>query len=470
MLKDERTTDAPRSSLLQESLKHLSSLGRATAESCSAAADAVAADARHVLREEGNAQGGCADAKGAGVADATPMTRRQLFKVVPGAAAVAAVGAAVAATGCSSGSNDSGAAPEVLKVADDSVVTLDSFRQVKKETTYCAAEEILTLDCGAQFFSSGSSVAAALCTADTSSPLSTIGLMNLSTGAFQTVLDTPEGASEGFNFYEVTCSDELIVWVESNYLTGAWRVYNAPVDASTMSVGKATLLEEGDNGYDAPEIAAVGAQAYWIVQPAEGGVHAKEDSLLKTNGGVAFTSHGRFNGKLSTSGNAVVCMPRADSKSSVYYQLTAIQNGNVIASQVLPHGYRPSTATYINGMFSFGIGAGYDYGDGIANVGTYIALSDGAWLRLTRTPVTPAGTCNGWLFCKSSGRTVFIDPQKRRYFTVAPPSGSEDYGDYSVSTGEVSDAVYTYATVTQVTKNTTARKVVVRRLKLTSIA
>lgn len=467
MPKNSHTSNALSTSSLQSALEGLSSLGKTTVEGYSAAAGTLTEDARHVLDEAAREQRGSCSSVG----DSPAMTRRQLFKAIPGAAAVAAVGAAaVAATGCSSSSDSSSGTLEVLTVANDHVVTLDSFTQIKKETTYCAAEEILTLDCGAQLFTSGSRVAAALCTADTSSPLSTVGLLGLSTGRFQTVLDAPEGDAEGFNFYEVTCSDELIIWVESNYLTGQWRVYSAPIDADALTVGKATLLEEGDAGYDAPEIAAVGSQAYWIVQPAEGGEHAKEDSLLKTNGGVAYTSHGRFNGKLSTSGNVVICMPRADSKSSVYYQLTAIQNGNVIASQVLPHGFRPSTATYLDGMFSFGIGAGYDYGDGISNVGTYVALSDGTYLRLTRTPVTPAGMCNGWIFCKSSGRTVFVDPQKRRYFTVAPPSGSEDYGDYSASTGELSDAVYTYATVTQVRKNTTARKVVVRRLKLTSIA
>ena len=400
----------------------------------------------------------------------TPITRRELFGSLPGAAAgaaaLAAVGAAVATAGCSSSSSDDDDDLDVLTVSANAIVTLESFKEIKNYEGYCTVDQALTLATGAQFFSSGSKVAAVLCTGETSKPLSTVGLFSMETNGFVTVLEEPEGQDEGFNFYEVACSDKLLVWVESNYLTGNWRVYSAGLDSSAMTVEKATLLDEGDEGYDAPEIAAVGAQAYWIVQPAEGGEHTKEDSVLKTNGGVALTSHGRFNGKLWAGGDTVVCMPRADVSSAVYYQLTALSSGGVVAKQVLPHGFKPTTAQYVNGSFTFGIGAAYDYGDGIANVGTYLSLGDGTWLRLTRTPVTAAGRCAGWLFCKSSSRTAFVDPDKKRYFTIDAPSGSEDYGDYTLRTGECPNPLFAYATVSKLKDNKTQRTVVVRSFKL----
>ena len=102
-------------------------------------------------------------------------------------------------------------------------------------------------------------------------------------------------------------------------------------------------------------------------------------------------------------------------------------------------------------------------------MGTYLSLGDGSWLRLTRTPVTPAGRVSGWLFCKSSSRTVFVDAAKKRYFTINPPSGSESYGDYAVRTGELDDTLYLYSTVKDTGSKKSSRKVVLRSVKLKSI-
>ena len=417
------------------------------------------------------AQGGLLASSPVAKAVSKPITRRDLIGAIPGAAAgaaaLAAVGVAIASTGCSSSSDsDDDGTPTVLEVATNAVVTLESYTEIEDPDYCCIVDTFLDLPEGIQLFTSGDRIAAALCTGETARPLSTVALMSLEAEEFPTVLEQAVSQDEGYNIYEVRASDDLLVWVESNFLTDDWRVYSASIDPDELTIGEPTLLDEGDADYDAPEIAAVANQAYWIVQPSEDGAKTTEDSVLKTNGGVAYTSHGRFNGGLSTSGNSVICMPRADSSSSVYYQLTAIQNGSVVATQVLPHGFRPSTATYVDGSFSFGISAGYDYGDGIANVGTYISAGDGTWLRLTRTPVTPAGRCNGWFFCKSSSRTVFVDTKRQRYFTISAPSGTESYGDYSIRTGECDGTLFNYATVSELVENEYQRKVVVRSIKL----
>ncbi len=405
-------------------------------------------------------------------AASAPITRRDLLGAIPGAAAgaaaVAAVSAAVVASGCSSGS--SSAAPDVLEVATESVTTLESFKEIKSTGKYCTVESVIDLDVGTQLFASGSKIACATAPGSTSRTLTQVFLMGLESGRYETALQEAQGKDTGFVIHEARCSDSLLLWVECNYLTDDWRLYSASIDADALSVGEATLLDEGGADYDVPELAVVDSQAYWIVQPAEDGSKTSEDSLLKTNGGVAYTSHGRFNGGLYTSGKSLVCMPRHENRSSVYYQLTAIQGSGVVASQVLPHGFRPNTFTYVNGAFSFGISAGYDYGDGIASVGTYVAAGDGTWLRLTRTPVTPIGSSAGWVFCKSSGRTVFVDMKGKRYFTVSAPDGSEDYGDFSIATGELEGKVYNYATVAQVKKGETTRKVEVRSIELVDIS
>ena len=403
------------------------------------------------------------------------LTRRGFLARGAGLAAGAVVaGSALGVlSGCGSSSSD--ADVDVLAVAENAVTTLDAFTNIKKPSRYYTAETLAMLDAGCMLFSSDGKVAAVLSTGETADPLSTAGLLELSSGTYQTVLSKAEGEKDGFSIYAVRASSELLVWVESNYLTSDWRVYCATVDAGSLSIGSAVKLDEGDVQYDAPEIAVIGSTAFWIVQPAENGSKTSESSQLKAaSGGSAastvLTSNGRFNGGLSVSDQVLTAMPRADA-SGVYYQLTAIQSGTgaVIAKQVLPKSFKPSCAIYVNGSFSFAIGASYDYGDGIRNVGTYYPMGNGEWLRIAKTPVTPLGLCKGWLFCKSGSRTVFIDTTKRRYFTVDAPSDSASYGDYPIVVGSTS-RVYNYATVSKVSGSKEKSKVVVRSIVPTSIS
>lgn len=383
-----------------------------------------------------------------------------------GAAALAAVPVGLAAC-----SRDDGAdAVQVLQVPANAVVTLDAFSEYEKVSKYCKVEAVGTYNAGTLLSASNSKVAAALCPGKTANPLNTVGLVEFSSGKLVTVLEQPVGQDDGYTFYNATASEELLVWVESNFLTGDWAVYCATLDADALSIGQPVQVDAGNADYDAPEIAALDQAAYWIVQPAEDGGKAKEDSLLKASSGgsaaaVIHTSHGRFNGGLSTSGNTLTAMPRADTESGVYYQLTAFQSGTgaVVASQVLPRSYRPTCAVYMNGAFSFSIGASYDYGDGIANVGTYYPLDANTWLRLTRQPVTPPGLCRGWMFSKSGSRTALVDVQNRGYLTIDAPSGAADYGDYPVAVGE-QDSIYVFSTVSEVKDSEEVSHVELRRI------
>lgn len=426
------------------------------------------------------------------------ITRRSflsgLAAVALGGFASASCGSAFVLSGCSRGGNEERI--EVLEVAEDDVVTLESFTEVKKPKSIYQAEDLVTMDSGAILKSSDGIVAAALCTGKTARPLSTVSLVDLESGVVTPVLDQAVGHSEDYNIYAVACSQSLLAWVESNYLTDDWRVYSASVTRDrrekttteteyddegneqivehvetnvTLSIGDPVQLDAGDVGYDVPELEVVDAQAYWIVQPAQDGPHVNEDSLLKMAGGAAvapvYTSHGRFNGGLYVSERTLCVMPRAESSSGVYYQLTALQGGAVVATQVLPRSFKPSNAIYMNGSFAFSIPASYDYGGGIANVGTYYPMPNGQWLRLTRPPITPPGICNGWLYCKSGARTVFVDMAKQRYFTVDAPSESASYGDYQAAFGVVG-AVSNYATIEKVDGKEIEKGVLVRRIEL----
>lgn len=409
--------------------------------------------------------------QGPGQAAQGTLTRRSFLsgtaRAVLGAAVVGA-GSMVGLSAC--GKSSSNDAPDVLTVADSSVVTLDSFASIDDAEGYYKLVERGTFDAGTMMYTTGSKLAAALCAGKTASPLTTVSLVTLATGKMTKALEAAVQGDGGYSIYAVRASDQLLAWVESNYLTGDWSVYVATIDASSLKLGQSVQVDSGTSDYDTPELEVIGTTAYWIVQPAEGGSHTSEDSVLKASasgsrGSTILTSHGRFNGGLSASGEVLCAMPRADA-SGVYYQLTAIQSGtgSVVAKQVLPRSFKPATAIYLDGQFAFSIAASYDYGGGIARVGTYYPIGNDQYLRLARQPVTAPGLCQGWLFCKSGSRTVFVDCKNRRYFTVDAPGGTETYGDYPVCVGKT-DTVYNYATIAKSTTEGTTRTVTLRAIE-----
>lgn len=405
--------------------------------------------------------------------DGTKLSRREFLRLGGGALACATVlGAPAVLTGCSGGSDKN--APSALEVSANDVVTLDAFAEIEDPTGYYEVKDLAQYPKGTMLFSSEDVTAAALLTGETATPLSTCSLVSLETGAMTPALERAVNHDMGYSIFAVRASKELLVWVESNYLTSDWMVYCATISDGKLT-GQPVKLDEGNGEYDTPEIAVIGTAAYWIVQPAENGPRTTENSYLRVAAGGSrssdvITSEGRFNGGLSVSGQILTAMPRAKASSGVYYELTAISagSGSIIASQVMPHSFRPSNAIYMNNAFAFTIPASYDYGGGIANVGTYYPMAGSSWLRLARQSLTPPGICNGWLFAKSSSRTVFIDTNNQQYFVVNAPDGCTDYGDYSVCTGEVS-RVFNYATVNKYTGTERTTQVVLRSIMPISV-
>ncbi len=379
------------------------------------------------------------------------LSRRGFLHTAGGLAASAAVlGAPAILTACNKQSTSEKV--DTLSVSANQVVTLDSFTEIADAKPLYELKDVASYDKGTMLFSSGDQYAAALCLGKTASPLSTCSIVTLENGAITPVLDRAVGHDQGYSIFAVFASDTLLAWVESNYLTSEWAVYCAGITEGPK-LGQPVKLDEGDGEYDTPDIAVAGSTAYWIVQPTTTGSRASEDSHLKAAAGGSMsaniiTSHGRFNGSLAVSGQVLTVMPRANTSSGVYYELTAIQTGtgSVVASQILPRSFKPSNAIYMNNAFAFTIPAAYDYGGGIANVGTYYPIAGNQWLRLAKQSLTPPGICNGWLFAKSGSRTVFVDTKSQRYFVVDAPDNSENYGDYSVRHGEV-NTVYNYSSV-----------------------
>ena len=156
------------------------------------------------------------------------LSRRAFLRLGGGALACATVlGAPALLTGCG-GNSDSGT-PSTLDVSTNDVVTLDAFAEIEDTTGYFEIKDLAQYPKGTMLYASEDVTAAALLTGETASPLSTCSLVNLGTGAMTPALDRAVNHDMGYSIFAVRASKELLVWVESNYLTSDWMVYCATI-------------------------------------------------------------------------------------------------------------------------------------------------------------------------------------------------------------------------------------------------
>ena len=194
--------------------------------------------------------------------DEPNLSRREFLRLGGGAFACATVlGAPAVLTGCS-GNSDNGT-PATLEVPANSVVTLDAFAEIEDTTGYFEIKDLAQYPKGTMLFASEDVTAAALLTGETASPLSTCSLVNLETGAMTPALDRAVNHDTGYSIFSVCASRELLVWVESNYLTSDWAVYCATIADGALN-GQPVKLDEGNGEFDTPTIAVIGTAAYWI--------------------------------------------------------------------------------------------------------------------------------------------------------------------------------------------------------------
>lgn len=376
------------------------------------------------------------------------LTRRQLLFGALGLGAVAAVGGAVSAATESSGSSDE---VEYLEVPVDAVTTLAGCKAMKKVPLSLAGE--FTLPYGTLVWANSDSYAACLLPTDTATPLTQVGILFLGSGEYSVVLEGPVSEGTGFDIYDVRCNDNGIIWTEANCWTGKWRIYQAT--HSGGSIGKPVLVDKGGKLYDVPFIAVAGNRAFWQVMPNPNGDASTEDSLLKSVefGGseprIDWTSTGRMSTPPYSTGNGLVITPRVDTEG-VYHQLTFIdaQTAEVQDTMTLPASMKPLEAGYVNGRFTFSFDAIYSYGDGIANLGTYVPFDKGGksgaqWFQFDRNPSAPPCWMGPYFIVKSSRSVAGVDLATKKLFSLEVPDGCDDYGDYLASTGTV-DSIVTY--------------------------
>lgn len=385
------------------------------------------------------------------------LTRRHFLYGALGVGALAAAGGVTSAVSQMQAENSSDGS--VLSVPESAVITSEDCTLIEDYSSAMRLIGDFELPYGTLVWSSCDTMAACLLPTDGAKPLTQVGLLTFSNGVCPIVIDQAVGQNEGFEIYDVRANEHGVVWTEADILDGVWRIYSAVWDG--VSLGEPALLEEGGGDWETPLLAAAGNYAWWQVLPkADGAARAEDSRLMRARFGAseadtAYVSHGRMCTPPYALSDGVVITPRAEA-SSVRYQLTLIdaENGEVRDHMTLPTSMRPLEAGFGNTGFSFSFDAIYNYGDGIANLGTYTPrqqtdgenASNAPWFRFPRTPSAAPAWCGNWFMVKSTRSVCGVNFADNAYFALDVPNGSDTYGDYLASTG-ANSVVVTYANV-----------------------
>ena len=380
------------------------------------------------------------------------LTRRNLLIGAGAIAGVAALGGGISlATSSLGGGNE--VSVDSISVPTDAVNALSDYEQVDY-TQHVKTAGTYKLTYGTLVWADNDTVAACLVPGDSSSPLNTVSVLFLSNGKTASVLSEAQGAGDGYEIIDVRCSENGLIWTESSAYESAWRVYTAKLNGSDVSA--ITQVDQGDGNWLIPSLAAVGDTAFWQVNPNTSGDSASERSALKSarfgsnDVSVPCTSKKAFATRVTAADDGVVVTPRAEA-TGTYYQLTKVSadSNSVVDQMTLPSSMMPDLAAYGRSGFSFGFSSIYNFGDGIANLGTYTPRSavnanqyNGLqWFRFTRTPITAPCWSGEWFVVKSTTALCGVNFGSKSYFAIDTPSGCDTYGEHLVSTGTRSSFV-----------------------------
>ena len=192
----------------------------------------------------------------------------------------------------------------------------------------------------------------------------------------------------------------------------------------------------------------------------------KRATMGATDVEVAWTSHGRMASAPYGLEDSLVITPRADT-GSVHYQLTHLDaaSGDALDTLVLPSSMKPLEAGYGATGFTFAFDGAYQYGDGIADLGTYLpaaTVTDGGysaapWVRFDRSPSAAPAWCGSFFMVKSTSAVCGVDLDAREWFAFDVESGADTYGEYLASTG-IRDTVVTFSNIDDKPVNADPRK------------
>lgn len=370
------------------------------------------------------------------------LSRRQLLIGAGVVAGVAAVGTGAAAF---QRSRENSRAFDTLSVDEGQVATLDAYKETKASKA-ARLEGSYRLPYGSLIWCNSDSYAICLLPTSRAKPLATIALLSLATGTTTTLLGKAKNQSAGFEIYDARATDNGLIWTEANILTGAWKLYTAQIANGALST--VTQVDQGDSSTQTPTLVAADKRAYWQVLPAAN--NDDRTSVVKTTSfanpsdvQTIYTYERVLATDLALGEDGVVITPLHEGSRSCR-QLTLIDaTGKVLDSLTLPSAMVPQNVGYGPTGFTFTFSDIYNYGGGIAQLGTYAPVEKPAdgnyssvnWFRFGRTPLQAPAWCSNRLLVKSSSMVAGIDMANKQYFTFSLENGAEDYGDCLASEG-----------------------------------
>ena len=415
------------------------------------------------------------------------LTRRHFLYGVAGIATLALMGTGAA---WASGQTKGDDTLATLSVPKEVVTSSNDLEEIEDSSTVMAVASTIKLPFGSLVWSCDDAVAACLLPTEVAKPLAQIGLIFPEAGTYLTVLEHAVGETEGFEIYDVRANSAGVIWTEADIMDGVWRVYGATLSGETL--GEPQLLDEGDVNWEMPTLACAANYGYWQRLPQLDGNARVEDSLLKraafgtSNAEVVYASQGRMACAPTSCGDAIIAVPRART-SGTYYQLTRIDgaSGAVTDAMVLPASMKPLECGYGKTGFNFAFDGIYNYGDGIANLGTYMPLapfehppldagegvegggndgevnrflpvaqanlgteaySDQPWFHYVRNPLSAPAWCGDWVLMRGQSGICAVDLAGKRYTSLPLENGASSYGEFLASTNMGARAI-TYSNI-----------------------
>ena len=444
------------------------------------------------------------------------LTRRQLLVGGAGIAVAALVGGgAYALTSAASGGGSSAQAAEgALSIPQDAVFTTEQCEYVDDLKGLLTLRTRASLPFGTTLTSCSESLAVCLVPTKSADPLLQVGLLHLGSGNMTTALKASVGAEEGFQIFDARANGAGLVWLESNVLSGDWRVYSTTLDGA--AVGEPILAAEGNGSWTLPSLAVSGGFAWWQTTPKEDGApplsckngegeEVSQPALCRIAFGgtqdsaqASVTSPGGFACAPVPALGGIACAQKQSEKSKTWQLIFVSEEDGQITDQLtLPSTMKPMDVSYGPNGFGFSFDALYEFGDGMANLGTYVPaeeislttatatadalaaleqqLSSGQksngptdedrakakaqgedavcelyssapWFRFPRAPITSPAFAGNWLFVKSTNVIAAVDLVEQKYVTIPTESATQGYGEYLATSG-TSDRIVTFANV-----------------------
>lgn len=390
------------------------------------------------------------------------ITRRQFVIGGAGVVAILAFGGIYFVT---SNSNDEAGSGR-LSVATSQVITINDLEKVDDVEDFLQVEREVKLSYNTLVMQSSNKLLAMMESTGEGTPVCTSSTMSFTDARTTEILSTATTDKPRFEVLDFRANENGFVWVESNVLTGENIVKTAIFNSDAATEGKVAMTS--GSSHKMPLIEISGNTA-WIQTAPQSTTEGEKEKLFRIKLGASensleqVTETRAFATSPTWTESGIVITPKNSySTSCVDVSLLDGDTGDLLDNLTLPQSMTPQDVTYGKSGFSFTFQGSYDYGAGLANVGTYVQanlskklsgddnvakdernadLSSQNWLSFNREPTCPCAWIGNYVAVKSTSSVAIIDIANKKYALIEADDGADDYGVWLVSSGVVDHLV-----------------------------